>query len=96
MKETFMKSSKISLLLLSGLVFLLFVSSCAPEDKGGWVKNGTKTTRKEVFRKLKDYSLALIIMTPTVFFTIQRVFDWGDKWMLKLRKRKRKLRRRKM
>ena len=41
-----------------------FFSSCAPEEKGGWIKNGTKTTRKEIFRKLKDYSLALIIMTP--------------------------------
>ena len=28
---------------------------------------------------------ALVIMTPTVFFAIQRLFDWGDKlyaWIL--------------
>ena len=64
MKKNLVKSAKLLLFLLSGLVFLLFFSSCAPEEKGGWVKNGTKTTRKEIFRKLKDYSLALIIMTP--------------------------------
>ncbi len=38
---------------------------------------------------------ALIIMTPTVFFAIQRLFDWGDKWVLRLRQRKRKRRSRK-
>ena len=27
----------------------------------------------------------LLIMTPTVFFAMQRVFDWGDKLMLKIR-----------
>lgn len=33
----------------------------------------------------------LLIMTPTVFFAIQRVFDWGDRLvMLLTRKRKRK------
>lgn len=64
MKKNLVKSAKLLLFLLSGLVFLLFFSSCAPEEKGGWIKNGTKTTRKEIFRKLKDYSLALIIMTP--------------------------------
>lgn len=32
----------------------------------------------------------LIIMTPTVFFAMQRVFDWGDKLVLCLRRRKKK------
>ncbi len=31
--------------------------------------------------------LALVIMTPTVFFAVQRVFDWGDKAVLFLRKK---------
>jgi cation-transporting ATPase E len=34
---------------------------------------------------------ALIIMTPTVFFAVQRVFDWGDKaydWLLQKRKKR--------
>ena len=39
--------------------------------------------------------VALIIMTPTVFFAMQRVFDWGDKWVLRLRRHPRKKRRRK-
>ena len=30
----------------------------------------------------------LMIMTPTVFFAMQRVFDWGDKIWLRLRSRK--------
>ena len=38
---------------------------------------------------------ALIIMTPTVFFAIQRLFDWGDKWVLRLRQSRRKKRSRK-
>ena len=25
---------------------------------------------------------ALLLMTPTVFFSIQRIFDWGDKLTL--------------
>ena len=29
----------------------------------------------------------LLIMTPTVFFAIQRVFDWGDNICAKLKKR---------
>ena len=29
----------------------------------------------------------LLIMTPTVFFAIQRVFDWGDKIYLIIRRR---------
>ena len=46
------------------LFFLLFLSSCAPEEKSGvWIKNGKRTNRKEIFRKLKNYSLALIIMS---------------------------------
>ena len=32
----------------------------------------------------------LLIMTPTVFFAIQRVFDWGDRLVLKLRSLRRK------
>ena len=33
----------------------------------------------------------LLIMTPTVFFAVQRIFDWGDQIAAKLkRKRKRK------
>ena len=32
---------------------------------------------------------ALLIMTPTVFFAIQRLFDWGDKALAWLRSRKR-------
>lgn len=44
---------------------LLFSSACAPEERSGvWSRNGKQTNRKEVFRKLKDYSLALIVMTP--------------------------------
>ena len=31
--------------------------------------------------------LALLIMTPTVFFAIQRIFDWGDKVYLRIRAR---------
>ena len=27
----------------------------------------------------------LLIMTPTVFFAIQRVFDWGDRVVAKIR-----------
>ena len=38
--------------------------------------------------------LTLIIMTPTVFFAIQRVFDWGDKIYLRLRKRFKRRRKR--
>ena len=30
---------------------------------------------------------ALVIMTPTVFFAVQRVFDWGDKVSVSLRKK---------
>ena len=29
----------------------------------------------------------LLIMTPTVFFAIQRLFDWGDKLYAKRRKK---------
>lgn len=44
--------------------FLFFLTSCAPEERGGvWIKNGKRTNRKEIFRKLKHYSVALIIMT---------------------------------
>ena len=32
----------------------------------------------------------LLIMTPTVFFAIQRVFDWGDKVVARLRKKRKK------
>ena len=28
---------------------------------------------------------ALIVMTPTVFFAVQRLFDWGDKVYLQIR-----------
>ncbi len=31
--------------------------------------------------------LTLLIMTPTVFFTIQQIFDWCHKWYLRLRSR---------
>ena len=31
----------------------------------------------------------LLIMTPTVFFAIQRIFDWGDKFVAWLRKKRR-------
>ncbi len=27
----------------------------------------------------------LLVMTPTVFFAIQRIFDWGDRWIARLR-----------
>ena len=30
--------------------------------------------------------ITLLIMTPTVFFAVQRVFDWGDKIVMKLRR----------
>ena len=30
----------------------------------------------------------LLVMTPTVFFAIQRIFDWGDKLYLRLRSRR--------
>ena len=30
---------------------------------------------------------ALILMTPTVFFAVQRLFDWGDKLVARLRQR---------
>ena len=30
--------------------------------------------------------VTLLIMTPTVFFAIQRVFDWGDKVYLFIRR----------
>ncbi len=36
----------------------------------------------------------LLIMTPTVFFAIQRVFDWGDRVYLRLRRRLRRKKRR--
>lgn len=55
-----MKAGKTLALLLS---FLFLLTSCAPEKNNGWVRNGKRRGR-EVFRKLKDYSLALIIMTP--------------------------------
>ena len=33
----------------------------------------------------------LLIMTPTVFFAIQRVFDWGDKVFARLRRKPKKI-----
>ena len=46
--------------------------------------------------RASDYSIQLVmavllIMTPTVFFAIERVFDWGDRLVAKIRgKRKKK------
>lgn len=37
--------------------------------------------------------LTLLLMTPTVFFAIQRLFDWGDKVHLRLRRHFRRRRR---
>ena len=37
----------------------------------------------------------LLIMTPTVFFAIQRVFDWGDKVVARCRNLKKKGRKKK-
>ena len=52
------------MMLLLFLSVSLILSSCAPEEKGGvWIKNGKRTNRKEVVRKLKNYSLALIVMS---------------------------------
>ena len=34
--------------------------------------------------------VTLLIMTPTVFFAIQRLFDWGDKLVARLRKKRKK------
>ena len=51
----------------AGILLLasLFLFSCSSEEhEGVWIRNGTRTKRKEVFRKLKDYSVALIVMTP--------------------------------
>ena len=72
-KQKFICGQMKNFLFFFSVLLLLFQSSCAPEERGGWVKNGTKTNRKEVFRKLKDYSLALIIMTP------QRTYIPGSK-----------------
>ncbi|MBP5182714.1 MAG: hypothetical protein J6331_06785 [Lentisphaeria bacterium] len=47
------------------LLFSLFLSSCSSEEQEGvWIRNGRRTGRREVFRKLKDYSVALIVMSP--------------------------------
>ena len=40
---------------------------------------------KASMRSVQLVMATLLIMTPTVFFAIQRVFDWGDKLVLKLR-----------
>ena len=37
----------------------------------------------------------LLIMTPTVFFAIQRVFDWGDKVVARLRQKPEKRKKKK-
>ena len=39
-------------------------------------------------RQAKLVLTTLLIMTPTVFFAVQRIFDWGDKIFLRLRNRK--------
>ncbi len=31
--------------------------------------------------------LTLLLMTPTVFFALQQLFDWGEKWVLRLQKK---------
>ena len=47
------------------LLALLFLPSCSSEEhEGVWIRNGKRTNRRETFRKLKDYSVALIVMSP--------------------------------
>lgn len=44
------------------------------------------------FREVETQLVAftLLVMTPTVFFTVQRIFDWGDKGAAFLRKKLRR------
>ena len=40
--------------------------------------------------QVKLVMATLLLMTPTVFFAIQRIFDWGDKVFLRARKKMKK------
>ena len=61
------------------------------------MEDGELVKRLIVYAKpyWKDFLAVLLIMTPTVFFAIQRVFDWGDKVVARLRQKPEKRKKKK-
>lgn len=93
--------STVSTALLAAVGMLVLFQVCKPFDKFRtlvwWAMAlalvGCFTLLGGIFElNTGDFStqlimLTLLIMTPTVFFAVQRIFDWGDKLWAKIKKK---------